>query len=837
MITQDIAFALRGLRRGPGFAALAAIVLALAIGANTAMFALVDALLLRPLGGGDPERLVRVFARNTAEPDQFRPISYPEFVDLRDRVTAFEALAAFSPAVVGLEGAEGTTRREFAQVVTAGYFSALGGEPALGRTFSAEEERPNSEIRAVVISHALWLRSGADPQPLGQTLEINGDPYTIVGVAPPGFGGVSALLATDVWLPLGVYGTSVGELFSNRGTDLSQRDRHTLMVIGRLRSGVTSEAAAAELAALSARLASEHPATNRDHAFELGPQPRLSLSTSPSKDTAFIAASALMMAMAGVVLLVACLNLANMFLARGRARRTEIAIRQSLGGGRGRILRQLLTEGFALSLVGGAAGLVLGVWAARWVAASIVPALPFAGIGLDISTNARIVVAAIGFCALSTLLFALGPALELVRSNLVEGLKGATGGASLDRRAARRLQPRNTLVVAQIALSLALVTAAGLFVRSALRARSYQPEFAVDGALLVEVDAALAGFDEPRARDLYRRVLEALRGQPGVESVALASNVPFSSISEGDPVALTDASEEDALEAEHYSVTHGYFATMGLPILRGRDFDDAESESPAGTPVAIVDEPLARRLRADGDVVGRSLRVDAPREDRSFAVLEIVGVVPGVRRALFDREARPTLYLPYGRSYHARMIVHLRAGRGGDEAAGAVLAAAGREIHRLDPDLPVLSMKTMSDHLDQGVERWLVRTGARVFAALGAVAVVLALVGVYGVKSYLVSRRTREIGIRMALGATPRDVLTWMLRDGLPSTVAGLLIGIALALGIGRLLGSALFGVGGADPLTFVAAPIALAAAALLAGYLPSRRATRLAPTAALRDQ
>ena len=786
--------------------------------------------------------MVRVFNKNTVEADVFRSISYPNYLDLRDGADVFENLAAFSVSLVGLDRGDGTTRREFAQLVTANYFAALGAEPAMGRPFSAEEERPDAEIRSVVLSHAYWTRTGADPELIGKTIKINGDDYTVVGIAPHGFGGISALLTTDLWLPLGVYGTRSAKLMSGSRGDLAARDRHELMVIGRLRAGISEEQALASVQAAAASLASEYPDQNRDFTFVLGEQSRFSVSTQPTTDTAFGAASMFMVAMAGIVLLVACLNLANMFLARGAARRTEIAIRQSLGGGRARILRQLLTEGFLVSLAGGAAGLVLGVWAARWLVASIVPVLPFGSFAFDVGLGLRVVMAALAYCAVATLLFALGPSFELVRNAVTGDLKEASAKHGAPGRHGRRLMPRNALVMAQIALSLALITAAGLFVRSSFRAASYQPEFAVDGRLLIEMDASLASLDEARTIDLYRRVLERLRATPGVESAALASNVPFSSIAEGDDVRLVGATEEEKVDAENYIVTAGYFETMGLAILRGRDFavgeaGDSASLAESASAVAIVDDALAHRLRPDGDVIGRALLVSTPREDVKERTVEIVGVVPTVRRALFDREPPPTLYLPFAGNYRAHMIAHLRTRGGGDDAEGAVLSTAGREIRAIDPRLPILSMKTLSTHLDQGLERWMVRTGATVFAALGVVAVLLALVGVYGVKSYLVARRTREIGIRMALGAAPSDVLRWMLGDGLPSTAIGIAIGILLALGIGRVLSSALYGVSGLDLVTFVAAPALLGAATLLAAWLPSRRATRLAPSEALREE
>ena len=356
-LAQDARFALRGLRRSPGFAVLAILVLALAIAANTSIFALVDVLMLRPLGLRDPDRLVRLFSKNTTEADAFRSFSYPDYLDVRQGARAFEDLAAFTVSLVGLDRGDGITRREMAQIVTSNFFSTFAASPALGRWFTAEEEKPNAAIRSVIVSHAWWARAGADPAAIGQPLVINGETYIIVGVAPHGFGGVSALLSTDLWLPLGVYSTSVGQFMARSAGDLSARDRHELMVIGVLRPGITEGQALVEVQTVASRLAAEYPDTNRDYTIVLGPQSRFSISTQPSSETpALTAASMVMMAMAGIVLLVACLNLANMFLARGAARRTEIAIRQSLGGGRARILRQLLTEGFLVSLAGGAVG-------------------------------------------------------------------------------------------------------------------------------------------------------------------------------------------------------------------------------------------------------------------------------------------------------------------------------------------------------------------------------------------------------------------------------------------------------------------------------------------------
>ena len=454
--------------------------------------------------------------------------------------------------------------------------------------------------------------------------------------------------------------------------------------------------------------------------------------------------------------------------------------------------------------------------------------MPFGNIALDVAPDLRVFAATVAFSMMSTLLFGLGPALKTVRVDIVSDLKEARGEGS------GRLLSRNALVVAQLSLSLVLLSMAGLFIRSALKAADRDPGFEAEGMLLVEIDTSVAKYDEVKTRQVFTKLVERFESLPDVAGVALASNVPMSAVDEGATVELPGVEGEAAeISAQRYVVSRGYFATMGLPV-RGRDFTESESSTDRDPRAVIVDEELAHRIRDGGDVVGSHLLVAAKRgESRVPAV--IAGVVPSFRHSILALGVRPRIYFPHGQSHRGAMTLHLRL-RSRDEAtATAVLGSLRSEIRRIDERLPILSMKTMSAHLDQSLEMWLISAGANVFTAFGAVALLLATLGVYGVKAYVVSRRNRELGIRMALGAGPRDLLWMILREGLVLTGVGLGIGVVLALLIGRSVAVVLYEVSPSDPATFLLAPIVLAAVALVAAYLPARRATRVAPTTALR--
>ena len=561
----------------------------------------------------------------------------------------------------------------------------------------------------------------------------------------------------------------------------------------------------------------------------------------PGRNDPFARLSVVLLGMSGVVLLVACLNLANLLLARGTARRKEIAIRLSLGAGRLAVVRQLLVEGFVLALAGALAGLVGGRWAMALLVRSVAPLMPMP-IDLDMGLDWRMTTATLAFAALATVLFALGPALKATRPTVVEELKEQAGE---DRgRHGRLLGARNLMLAGQMALALALLVTGALFVRSALEAAAATPGFPLERGLLVEVDASLAGYSRAESADAHRRAVARLRGLPGVEAVSMASVVPFGSYSEQVRVERPGEAGDDGraasaplrAAAEHVSVGADYFRSLGLPVLRGRAFTAEEAEGRDARPVAIIDEPAARRLfpGQGADPVGRFVRVGSEADGQAVELLEVVGLVPGVLSSLLDRAPTPRIYVPFASRSRVWMHYHVRLAPGAPDEA-AMLAAARRELTALDPRLPVLSVRSLRSFVRESVFLWLFRSGARVFTAFGLAALALAFTGLYGVNAYLVLRRTREIGIRMALGATPRDVVRHLVRDTACVAAVGVVAGTALALAIGSLVGSMLYEVSAFDPIALVAAPLLLIGCAFAASVIPARRAARVPILSALR--
>ena len=832
---SDLRYGVLMLAKTPGFSAVAILVLALGIGANSAIFSLINAMLLKPLPIERPGELVGIYNERTTPPGGYRGISYPNYRDLRASAVGFSGLAAHSVTLVGI--GDGTvTRRVFGDLVSANYFETFGSRLALGRAFTPAEEEPGANVPVVIVSHAYWEREGGSPDILGDVIRVNGDLLTIVGVAGQGFTGSSVVVGPELWLPLGLHGSTTTDILGDVSQSLAERDNHTLFVFGRLGPGRTPDTVAPELEAIAARLAQAYPAENEDRTFRTAPLSRISVSTSPTTDGQFSALSVLMLSMSGVVLLIACLNLANMLLARGAARRREIAIRLSLGGGRGRVVRQLLAEGFVLSAVGGALGLVVAVWAADLLVASIEPILPFSIALFDVGVDWRVVTGTLGFSVLGTVLFGLGPAWQLTQSDILSDLRQQ---ANPDRHRGRGLRsPRNLLVVGQVALSLTLLTAGGLFLRGAVAASTADPGFAFERGVLLETDPSLAGYDEPRGRAVYEALLTRLRSLPGVEAASFASLVPFGAFSEGRGVQRVGPTGVDGAQSRSASYTivgRDYFRSLGLSMLRGREFTDAETRADTPPGVAIVDETLARVLWPDDDYLGQQIRFrDGPTGQLSDP-LSVVGLAPGRRNEIFDQQPTPHVYVPFGWQYRANMNVHVRLDAPGREAAQAMLHTVREEVRVFDERLPVLALRTLEDFRGDSAGLWVVRAGARVFTTFGALALFLAVIGLYGVKAYVVSRRTREIGIRMALGASRSDVLWLVLREGVVLTLVGLGVGLLLSLGTARLLGSLLFEVSTLDPVVFILSLLLLAASTMLASYLPARRATRVVPMVALR--
>jgi predicted permease len=826
-------------------------VLALGIGVNTAVFTLVNALFFAPPAYAKPHEMVQLFSQNKKDPKKFRGFSYPTYLDIREQNTVFTDVTSFNLVLVGI-GQKGDTRRAFSAVVTSNYFSVLGVPLARGRAFLPDEEIPGHNTPVAIASYSYWQKHGLDPNILGSQVFINGRAFTIVGITPKGFVGTMQILSPEVWLPMSVYDQVANDFASENRITINDRKGTQLRIIGRLKPGLTAAGAKPALAGLAANLEKAYPVEQKDQTFMAERVSRITVSNTPGSGTKIIVIAPLLLGTAIVVLLVACLNLANMLLARGAARRKEIAIRLALGGNRWRVVRQLLTEGFVLALLGGVGGLVLGLWSSDLLVGSMRKLMP-----LDIvwssAPNPAILAATFGFCLLGTLMFALGPALKISHSALVTDLKEHAGEDVVRRR--WKFLPRHPLVVVQIAFSLALITAAALFIRGAHKAASVDTGLRPGASYILEVDAGLAGYEPKHAQELYRNLNERLAALPGVEHASISSMVPFGMFDLSRKVQRagfrlapdakpTTAAEGLAFDVAWNSVGADYFSTVGLPVTRGRVFTEAEATQP-GPRVAIIDEVLAKKLWPIGDAVGQRIQyadqkggTSADLDGEEKESMEIVGIVPATRHALFETE-EPVggIYLPFARGFQSDIsyFVRFRSLAPGSEAAAAdLLRSAVRDV---DPSIPIISLRTFAQHLDSNLDLWLVRAGAALFSIFGALALGLAVVGLYGVKAYSVARRTREIGIRMALGAEAGAVLRMFMREGFMTLSSGIIVGLLLAIASAKILSGILYGVHALDPIAFTVAALVMTCAVLIATWLPARRATRVNPIQALRTE
>ncbi len=847
----------RQLARTPGFTALAILVLAIGIGANAAIFTALQAVAFRPLRVERPQELVALFDGDKIKKSGYHGFSYPNYRDLRERTTTLAGIAAHQLTMVGLAEGE-STRRIFADLITSNYFSVMGASLALGRGFRPEDEDPAQVAPVAILNHQFWKKQGGDPGMVGRTLSLNGRTFTIIGVAAPGFNGTSVIFGPDVWVPLGMSDTLVTGIFNEGDTKLADRRSRKLIPIARLAPGRTMSDANAELAVLSAQLETAYPDENKDRAVSAAQVPRASVTTNPTQE-GFGGAAILLFAMSGVILLIACLNVANMLLARGAARRKEFAIRFALGGQRANVVRQLLGEGFVLALAGGALGFVLAAWANQLLLKSVTLIFPIA-LSLDMSPDPAGFIATFFICLLATLLAALGPAWKSTRADLVSDLKDQSGedrgGALHGWRAF--VAPRNVLVILQVALSLGLLTVAGLFTRSAVRAASANPGFHVDSGAVLDLDPGLIGYDEAKGRDFYDRLVSRIASIPGVEAVSVAGEVPFGDIIIGRDLraASTDGKAPAAPISGHYNIIGpDYFKAVGQSLLRGRVFNISEMPRGEAAQVAIVDEALGAKLWPGQDPIGRYIEIVQektaantdggmhiernPKDARALnKSLLVVGVAPTIRHNIFEESPEGTCYVPFGFDYQTSYSVHAKlATRSGSEAEGAALRAIRGATREIDANVPVLRFKTLRQYFDDSFGLWATRIGALIFACFGAAALFLAIAGLYGVKAYVVSRRTREIGIRMALGADNRNVVWLIVKQGLQLTLVGLALGMPLALLAGKVMSSGLYQVSAFDPIVLVLVPALLLAVALVASWIPARRATRINPVEALRSE
>jgi predicted permease len=860
-MVQDLRFAVRQLFKAPGFTIAAVTVLALGIGVNTAVFSLVNTLFFAAPAYAGPHEVVQLFSQDKKNPKKFRGFSYPTFLDIRKQNTVFNDALSFNLSLIGI-GQKGDTRRAFAAIVSSNYFSVLGVPLARGRAFLPEEETPGRNAPVAIVSYRYWQKQDLDPGVIGSQVLINGRSFTIVGITPKRFTGTMQILSPEVWLPMSVYDQVANNFEPGNKTAIGDRTATQLRIIGRLKPGMTAAAAKPALEGLAANLEKAYSVEQKDQTFTVRSVPHNTVSNNPAADSGLKAIAPLLLGMAVVVLLVACLNLANMLLARGTARRKEIAIRLALGGNRWRIVRQLLTEGLVLAVLGGAGGLILGLWSSDLLVGSMRKLMPLDIVWLT-GPNPTILAATFGFCLLGTLMFALGPALKISRSPITTDLKEHPGEDVVRHR--WKFLPRNPLVVVQIAFSLALLTAAALFIRGAGKAASVDTGLKPGASFLLEVDASLAGYEPKRAQELYRNLNQRLAALPGVEHASISSTVPFgmfelsrkvqrAGLHPGPDAKPTTAADGLAFETAWNSVGADYFSTVGLPVIRGRAFTEAEATQP-GPKVAIIDEVLAKKLWPEGDAFGQRIQyagenapsaegsgsahagrsADLSEEEKQAETIEIVGIVPASRHALFEKEPVGGIYLPFARGFQSDVsfFVRFRSLAPGNEAITSDLLR--RTVRDVDPSIPVISLRTFAQHLDSNLDLWLVRAGAALFSIFGGLALGLAIVGLYGVKAYSVARRTREIGIRMALGAKPTAVLRLIMGEGLIMLLSGIALGLLLAAATGKILSGILYEVGAFDPIAFMAAPTLLAIAAFVATWLPARRAAALNPVEALR--
>lgn len=799
-LRKDIGYAFRGLRRSPGFAAAVVLTLALGIGATTAIYTVVDDVLLSPLPFPEADRLVRVWHHNTRNDAPRETVSHETFRELVEGVDALEAAAGVSPRWSFTIREAGEPERLQGYWVSASFFELLGVDPAVGRALTSEEDRAGGAPVALV-SHALWERRfGADPDLVGRTITLSGDGVTVIGVMPPGFAFPEA---GDVWLPL-----ARNPLVDNG------RQVRWVDVVARLAPGADLETAREETEAYMGRLARAYPEANAGLR-----------ATVESLHTAIVGdvrpALWALLGGAGLVLLIACANIGNLLLSRASARRGELAVRSALGAGRGRLVRQLLTESLVLGLVGGGAGTALAVQLLavfRRVGPAELPRLQEVGIDL------RVLLATGAMTLAAGVLSGIAPALTAARAEVREVLArvGRTVGGGGDRL-------RGGLVVSQVALALLLLVGSGLLLRSFVRLAGVDPGFRAEGVLTLQFGLP-SGYDDERAVTFYRELFRDLESIPGVEAAGGVTRLPL-----GDAVSTRlelrgrSFEDKDQPEVQFRRATGGYFEAMRIPLLRGRAFDDRDG--PDADPVMIVSRTAAERLWPGEDPIGKRVRFWYAGIPPDAPWLEIVGVSGDVKTAGLDAGASPLVYVPFSQGPPGSPLVAVRTAGEPASLAGPVRDG----IRALDPNIVIWNLRPMSERVSESLAGR--RFGLLLIGAFGLLALLLAAIGIYGVVAYGVRRRTREIGIRKALGAADGDVLRMMIFRGLGLTAAGLGAGLVGAFLLTRLIRGLLFGVSPTDPAALVGVTALLGAVAALASWLPARRAVGVSPAEVLREE
>ncbi len=801
-MSQDVRFGVRVLLKNPGFTLIAVLTLAFGIGANTAIFSLLDKVLIRELPVKQPHQLV-AFVEDAAEVP--RVFSYPDYADLRNRNEALSGVVAYFQRPFSLS-AGNQAERVIGQIVSGNYFAVLGVQPALGRFFLHEEDRAPGAHPVAVIGHGLWRRNfGADPTVIGRTVRLNGYGFTVVGVAPSEFTGTTRGTVSDVYVPVMMTAQAQPD-----GCSLENRNCGWLQLIGRLRGNVSREQAEAALWPVLDDAAKGSSGKLDDGIVGAGKVLLIDGSRGHSDRVKDLALPLrLLMGVVGFVLMTACANVANLLLSRASLRRQEIAIRLASGASRWRIVRQLLTESTMLAALGGSSGLLVAHWLTNLLLAfqkqtSYVPRV------FDSSLDARALSFTLSLSLLSVILFSLAPALQASKSDLAGAANKDTavfGGSG------QRFTLRNLLVVAQVALSLIVLVGAGLCIKSLRNLQAVDPGFEPAKVVTASFDFSLNGYNETRGRQFISQLSERVAILPGVEAVSLARIVAFSDVPWIGPAILAGSRPRPVI---FNAVSPDYFRTLGTSMVEGRDFS---AEDGTNAPrVFIVNEAMARRYWPGQDAIGKSLNGGT-----------VIGVVRNNKEKSLTENPRPAIYLPLLQKYLPDVTLHVRTAL----APQALLAALRREVRLLDATLPVYNLRTLAEQRDGSLYKE--RSSAALLTLFGALVVLLSAIGIYGVLSYAVTERTREIGIRLALGAQPAALLKIVVGHGMILELLGLFIGLGASAALTRLMQGLLFGVSATDPLTFAVIPVLLACVALLACWLPARRATRMNPLAALR--
>ncbi len=806
---QDIRYGLRVLVKSPSVSIVATIALALGIGANTAIFSVVNAVLLRPLPFPNSDQLMSVFESDRVRGGVRGSYSYPNFFDLRDQNHVFEHVAAYHDNDFTLTG-QGQPVMLHGAMASADLFSVLGVTPMLGRTFTPAEDKLTESGRVVVLSERLFAgRFNSDASIVNKTITLNGHSFTIIGVMPKGFEFPIQNDPLDLW-------TTIAEDAAGETPITSQRGAHFLRVIGRLKPGVSQLQAQSEADTIGARLAQQYPDTNTNKGIRI--EPTLQALVGDVRPALLILLGAV-----ACVLLIACANVANLLLARAMTRHKEMAVRSALGASRLRVVRQLLTESLLLSLAGGVLGLGLAIWWSDLLIALGKQDIPRA---IQVGLDWRVLGFTLSVTLLTGFVFGLVPALQLSKTDLTESLKEGRGAGA----AARKNRIRGVLVVAELAIAVVLLVSAGLLMQSFWRLQHVNSGLQAQNVLTFNVSIPEVRYSSEKQARFFRDLTNRLRSLPGVQSASAALPLPLSGdrfvISfqiEGRPVAPKDEPAADLFMTEP-----DYFRTLGIPLLQGRDFNERDDHN--STPVVIVSDQFARQFFPGENPIGKRFKPGLSSwENEKSQMREIIGVVGDIRNRALNTEPKPVYYLPQSQVPFNELAIVTKT----SNDPRALINAVTREVQSMDAELPVFNAKTMDEYVSSSVAA--PRFNTTLLAIFASVALVLTVIGLYGVMSYSVAQRTNEIGIRMALGAQTSDVLRMIVKDGAKIVAIGLLLGIGGALALTRLLESLLFGVTTRDPLTFVSIAALLSVVAMLACYIPAWRATRVDPLEALR--